>query len=139
MPGSQHPAVRRYCLQDRWCCAAGGVSLRCTVEAEIFETAWLPASIIRDNIHTMACPVTFCRGVLDPTSLDNDMVVALDHLASWCPRSRLYSFPALNHMGPLSHPAVVARVICESLLGGQKPAINQAAADAQPRQLVSRL
>ena len=112
--------------------------LRCTVEADVFLMARQPAAIIRDNAHNVSCPVTFCRGVLDPMSRDKHMVAALDELARWCPRARLYTFPSLNHMGPHSHPDTVARVLFEVVSGGQG-ACQQGAADAETQQAASRL
>jgi pimeloyl-ACP methyl ester carboxylesterase len=117
----------------------GGVTLRCTIEADIYDTAWLPATVVRDNIHTVTCPVTFCRGAVDPTSMDIDMVAALDNLSSWCPTAKLHTFPDMTHMGPLSHPSVLARVLFGSFLAQERSTDDQTVPDVLLQPLASRL
>lgn len=136
----RQPACMHVCGANRltWGVHTGGALLRCTIEAEIFETARYPASIIREYIHTLSCPVMFCRGHIDPTSPDFDMVAALESLVSRCPTARLFTFPDLTHMGPLSHPSVVARVIFDSFLAGPQMGSNPTAVHAHPQPL-SRL
>lgn len=95
---------------------AGGVELRCTIEAAVFESALPLATGVRALMHAVRCPVTLARGAPRPQAPDAFLADAAAGLAAAAPDGVLRTFAGVGHFGPLSHPRAVARDVGRQLL-----------------------
>lgn len=102
---------------------AGGVQLRCGVEAAVFAAALPLASGVHSVMHAVQCPVTLARGEPRPGAPDAFIAGATAALAEAAPHGALQTLQGMGHFAPFSHPAALARDVERRLLDPPQTAL----------------